>query len=212
MPDDFPLSLNLPYVLGQQPAFLLDTIKRWILTAKPIALVHPHGFLIVLLHRSDREDWRFHVWPRGKRLIAGMPGLIHTHDKVVESRVLKGEITNCNYSVISAEGGSLPVYEVEYVGDKYKSEAPNVLTRSAVRVEPTSINQQLVRAADNYRVDAHVFHQAIVPESGPTCTIVCMHSQSPGTIKVLGVDGYPDRIEFQRPERSAVEMIELAEI
>jgi hypothetical protein len=191
---------------------LLADIRGWIEAAQPSSLIHPHGFLVLLLHRADREEWRFHVWPQGVRLISGMPGPIHTHDKVVDSRVLKGELTNVVYSVAEAPTGGLPVYEVEYARDKYDPRATNLLKRSSARVDPSAIGEQLVPAGERYSVPAHVFHQAVVPESVCTCTIVRMHSPAPGPVKVIGVDGYPETIGLQRVECSAADTLAAARI
>lgn len=200
---DFAKELSLKYVIEEQPSVLLGCIKDWIFATGRSALLHPLGFFVILLRRSDQEEWRFHVWPKGERHITGMPALIHTHDKIVDSKVLKGELSNINYSVSKACEGGLPVYEVQYAGDKYDPNASNVLRLSDLRVEPYITDQRLVRTGESYRVDAHVFHQAVVPESISTATLVCMHSRSRGTVKLLGLEGYPDRIEFRRSEHSA---------
>jgi hypothetical protein len=193
------------YVQTAAPSALLEDIRRWIEAARPSSLIHPHGFLVLLLHRTDREEWRFHVWPQGTRLISGMPGPIHTHDKVVDSRVLKGKLTNVVYSVAETPTGGLPVYEVEYPGDKYDPHATNLLKRSSARVDASAIGEQPVLAGECYSVAAHVFHQAVVPESICTCTIVRMHSPVPGPIKLIGIDGYPETIGLQRVECSAAD-------
>jgi hypothetical protein len=113
MPADFAATLTAEYVQAATPSALLANIRGWIVVARPSSLIHPHGFLVLLLHRANHEEWRFHVWPQGMRLISGMPGLIHTHDNVVDSRVLKGELTNVVYSVAESPTGGLPVYEIE---------------------------------------------------------------------------------------------------
>jgi hypothetical protein len=115
---------------------------------------------------------------------------------------LKGELTNVVYSIADVPTGGLPVYEVEYPSDKYDPQSTNLLKRTSVRVDASVIGEQIVRAGECYRVPAHVFHQAIVPESVCTCTIVRMHSPAPGRIKVIGVDGYPDTIGLRRAECS----------
>jgi hypothetical protein len=199
------LILSRDLVANTEAAQLLRRIREWISMAKPICLVHPLGFCVVLLHKNDYEEWRFHGWPKGVRKITGMPGFIHTHNKVVESKILKGELSNVIYSVEEVARGGTPVYEVEYFGNRYVSSATNVLVRSGYRVEPTAISDQLIRTDQSYTIPAHVFHQADVSESISVATLVCMHSAAPGTIKVIGLDGYSDRIEFQRPRCSAIE-------
>lgn len=176
MPADFATKLTPEYVQTATPTALLADIRAWIRKAQPSSLIHPHGFLVLLLHRASGEEWRFHVWPNGMRLISGMPARIHTHSKVVDSRVLKGKLTNIVYSVAEAPAGGSPVYEVEYPSDKYDPQARNLLKRSSVRVDASVIGEQLVSAGERYTVPAQVFHQAAAPKSVCTCTIVRMHS------------------------------------
>jgi hypothetical protein len=212
MTADLAAILTAQYVQTATPSALLAHIRIWIKVAQPSSLIHPHGFLVLLLQRTDREEWRFHVWPQGTRLISGMPGRIHTHDKVVDSRILKGELTNVVYSVAGASTGGLPVYEVEYPSDKYDPRATNLLKRCAARVDASAISEQFIPAGERYSVPAHVFHQAVVPENVCTCTIVRMHSPTPGSVKVIGIDGYPDTIGLQRIECSAAETLAAARI
>ena len=212
MPADFAAILTPEYVQTATPSALLAGIRAWIEAAQPSSLIHPHGFLVLLLDRADREEWRFHVWPQGMRLISGMPGPIHTHDKVVDSRVLKGELTNVVYSVAEAPTGGLPVYEVEYPSDKYDPRATNMLKRASARVAASVVDQRLVLVGERYSVPAHEFHQAVVPESVCTCTIVRMHSPAPGPVKVIGIDGYPDEIGLRRVECPAAVTLAAARI
>jgi hypothetical protein len=209
---DIVATLNPQYMMEEEPSKLLVEIKNWILGVKPVALIHPHGFLIIPVRCQDGEDWRFHVWPRARPPMIGMPGLIHTHDKVLESRVLKGRLSNSIYSLTSVKEGGLPVYEVSYAGDKYLSSAANLLIRTKVRVAPKLIERTDLQVGESYRVDAGLFHQVDVSEGGPTCTLARMHSQSPRIIQVLGLDGYADRLEFLRAQRSADDVISLAEL
>jgi hypothetical protein len=141
-----------------------------------------------------------------------LPGPIHTHNKVVDSRVLKGELTNVVYSIAEAPTGGLPVYEIKYPSDKYDPQAINLLKRSSDRVNASAMAEQLVRAGDRYSVPAHVFHQAVVPETICTCTIVRMHSPTPGSVKVIGIDGYPDTMGLRRVECSAAKTVAAARI
>jgi hypothetical protein len=212
MPGNFADILTAEYVQTATPSALLADIRGWIKATQPASLIHPNGFLVLLLHRADREEWRFHIWPQGRRLISGMPCPIHTHDKVVDSRVLKGELTNVVYSVAETPCGGLPVYEVQYVGDKYDPRATNPLRRSSARVNPSTIGEQLVLVGERYSVPAHVFHQAIVAESVCTCTVVRMHSPVPGPVKVVGIDGYPETIGLQRIECSSADTLVAAQI
>jgi hypothetical protein len=212
MSDDVAARLTAEYVRTATPSALLADIRGWMQAAQPPSLIHPHGFCVLLLHRTEREEWRFHVWPQGIRLISGMPGRIHTHDKVVDSRVLKGELTNVVYSVAEAPTGGSPVYEVEYPSDKYDRRATNLLKRASARVAASVVDQQLVVVGERYSVPAHVFHQAVVPEGVCTCTIVRMHSSASGPVKVIGIDGYPEMISLQRVECSAAETLVSAQM
>lgn len=212
MPADIADILNGEYVHAAAPSALLADIRGWIEAAQPSSLIHPHGFLVLLLHRADGEEWRFHVWPQGMRLTSGMPSRIHTHNKVVDSRVLKGELTNVVYSVAEALTGGSPVYEVEYPHDKYDPQATNLLKRSSTRVEASAIGKQFVATGARYSVPAHVFHQAVVPERICTCTIVHMHSPATGPVKVIGIEGYPKIVALRRVECSATETLAAARI
>jgi hypothetical protein len=111
--------LSRDLVANTEAVELLCRIRKWISATGPACLVHPLGFCVVLLQKNDDEEWRFHVWPKGARRITGMPALIHTHNKVVESKILRGELSNIIYSVAGVAKGGAPVYEVEYLGDRY---------------------------------------------------------------------------------------------
>ena len=97
------------------------------------------------------------------------------------------------------------MYEVAYAGNKYFRNTANVLQKTAERVRARVSNIQTLKAGDCYRIENHVYHEVIVPDDAVTATIVCMHSPSPGPIKVIGLDGYPEHLEFQRIERRAAE-------
>lgn len=207
MPADFVARLTVEYLQAAMPSALLADIREWIEKAQPSSLIHPHGFLVLLLHRSGHEEWRFHVWPQGARHIYGMPARIHTHDKVIDSRVLKGELINVVYSIAEVSTGGSPLYEVEYPSDKYDPQTTNLLKRTSARVDVSVVGQRLVSAGDRYSVPAHVFHQAVVSERVCTCSIVRMHSPAPGPVKVIGIDGYPDTICLQRARRSYADLL-----
>ena len=149
MPADIGFPLTFEHVQSAPSHDLLAAIGSWIDRVNPTCLVHPHGFFVVLLDRSEARDWRFHFWPKGPRTLTSMPAMVHT---VSTARTLK--------------------------------------------------------AGSCYRIEAHAYHEAAVSEGAATATIVCMHSQSPGTVKVLGLDGYPERIEFHRSELSTRECID----
>jgi hypothetical protein len=74
----FPLTLDYVRVAPVQE--LHAALKTWLERENPICLMHPHGFYVVLLGRDEKEEWRFHFWPKGPRTTLGMPAFIHTHD------------------------------------------------------------------------------------------------------------------------------------
>jgi len=142
--------------------------------------MHPHGFHVVLLYRTDSEEWRFHFWPQGPRLIAGMPAFIHTHDRHVESRILQGQLTNVLYDVAAVPAGGQPLYKVRYSGDRYASATSNFLRKTTTRVQPTIRRRDDMGRGDTYHVERHAYHEAVVPEQLATSTLVCMRARSPG--------------------------------
>ena len=172
-------------------------------------LVHPHGFWIVLLGRSETEEWRFHYWPRGSRKTTGMPGKIHTHDKVVESRIVLGELTNIEYRVEKVESGDQPIYRVVYDGDKFMQDTSNALRKTEECVATVATAEQLLRVGNSYRVEAHTYHEAVVGDDVATATIVCMHSQASGPAKVVGLASYGDEIVFQRVSQPVSKLLQL---
>lgn len=207
MPADIGFPLTLDHIRSTPSADLLVGLESWMDRTDPTCLVHPHGFFVVLLDRSEQQDWRFHIWPRGPRTLKGMPAMIHTHDKVVESCILTGELRNILYTASEVATGGQPVYEVAYLGDRYVRSTSNVLRRTAGRAMVSVCGAQTLEAGGSYRIEAHAYHEAAVPESVATATIVCMHSPVPGSVKVLGLDGYPERIAFHRTELRARDCI-----
>jgi hypothetical protein len=208
MPADIGFPLTFEHVQSAPSHDLLAAIGSWIDRVNPTCLVHPHGFFVVLLDRSEARDWRFHFWPKGPRTLTSMPAMVHTHDKVVESRIIQGELHDILYDVTDVGTGGQPIYEVEYRGDKYVKSTSNILRRTASRARTSVSTARTLKAGSCYRIEAHAYHEAAVSEGAATATIVCMHSQSPGTVKVLGLDGYPERIEFHRSELSTRECID----
>lgn len=118
---------------------------------------------------------------------------------------MSGELANITYCGVEVSSGGMPVYHVVYQGDRYVSGSTNLLVRSGARVQPTAMSDKLIQADQSYTIPAHVYHQTIVSEAISVATLVCMHSGVSGAVKVLGLDGYPDRIEFQRRRCSAIE-------
>jgi len=193
---DFPISLRTHY--STPPALIVSRLKRWLERQDTTCLVHPLGFWIVLLSRSETEEWRFHFWPPGETQTTGMPAMIHTHDRVVESRVILGTVNNTLYKEVNAESGGLPVYEVSYGGDKFVRGTSNILRNTGQLVTVTPTVKQALGVGDRYRVGAHTYHRAVVESHGAAATIVRMHAPVPGPPKVLGLPGFPDQITFPK--------------
>ena len=120
------VELKFPLTVGQlrlvSPAYLVERVKGWMERNDTNCLLHPHGFWVVLLNKSETEEWRFHYWPKESRKTTGMPARIHTHNKVVESRILLGELKNTEYRLVRMKSGGRPIYQVGYGGDKYDQE------------------------------------------------------------------------------------------
>jgi hypothetical protein len=200
--------MNLADVQSAPAPNLLFKLRTWLAQENSACLMHPHGFYVVLLDRTETEEWRFHLWPKGIRKTVGMPAFIHTHDRHVESRVLQGELTNILYDVRDVMTDGRPLYNVDYGGDRYAASTSNFLRKSKNRVEPVVRLRETVRQGGMYRVDRHTYHEAVVPESLTTVTLVCLHGRSPGTVNVVGLDGYPEMISFVRAEHQAQEFLE----
>jgi hypothetical protein len=195
--------LTLERVRSTPSHVLLTELKAWLIRTNPNALLHPHGFLIVLLSRTNDEEWRFHFWPQGSRIVTGMPAFIHTHDRHVDSWILQGRLTNIMYEVQIVPVAGRPLYEVGYTGDRYRSETSNVLRRTTLRVQANVLSEATMQRGDSYRVDRHAYHEAVVPEDLCTATLVCMHGRAPGAVRVVGVAGFPKTIVFRRTELKA---------
>jgi hypothetical protein len=200
------IPLSSSYVAQRDPSALLDTIAEWVMCTRPISTQHPYGFWVILLCRTETEEWRFHMWSKDRSAPGGMPAPIHTHEKVVDSRILMGELENITYRVRSTDAGGYPVYVARHISDKYSPENRNLLVKTPERYIPVRASQQTLSVGDAYSVQAHVFHEARVREGILTCTIVRMHSPSPGPVQILGSDGYPPEIEFKRMSASAYEV------
>ena len=138
-----------------------------------------------------------------------MPAKIHSHNKVVESRILVGELTNVEYNLVKREYDALPIYEVGYGGNKYSRQTTNVLRKTKEQASAIVVREEALGVGSSYRVEAHTFHQAIVEENVDAATIVCMHSGVAGPAKVLGLKGYPDEIAFRRSSRPIGDLLGL---
>ncbi|AQH01531.1 hypothetical protein A9R05_22225 [Burkholderia sp. KK1] len=200
---DFPLKWD--YVRAAPLADLQISLRTWLQRVKPACLLHPHGFYVVLLRRADGEEWRLHYWPRGKRLVTGMPAYIHTHNCHVESRILKGRLSNSLHDVSSVETGGQPLYKVNYAGDRYVAATSNSLQRTAARVLTRVRQEDTYCIGDMYHVERDAYHEARVSEQDATSTLVCMHERRPSPVMVVGLDGYPDEIKFTRAEQGTLD-------
>jgi len=203
MSDETYLSLTHESVRSTPADVLLAQLKAEFIRTNPCALLHPHGFHVVLLSRTDEEEWRFHFWPRSPRVISGMPAFIHTHDRHVDSWILQGRLTNITYDVQTVPVRGKPLYEVGYAGDRYRSTTSNVLRRTALRVQTDVLSEATMQSGESYRVNSHDYHEAVVPEDLCTATLVRMHARAPGAVRVVGLDGYPETIAFRRTELNA---------
>jgi hypothetical protein len=212
MPSDLGSRLTAAYIASERPSIILDYIIAGTLDQRLTATVHPYGFFVILLARSAEEEWRFHIWPPNRDIGDGMPAPIHTHEKTVTSRILRGALTNITYSVEFASDGALPVYEVRHLADKYGSDNKNILIKRAERGTAHQESAETYDVGDTYTVPPHVFREALTPTSLASCTIVQMHSGVPGVVKILGTDGYEDRLEFTRRSCLAAEAMRLSRL
>ncbi|MBX8811341.1 hypothetical protein HBA91_01735 [Ochrobactrum sp. MR34] len=206
---DFGFPLTLENSRAAAVEDLLLAIKVWLNKDKPLCLVHPHGFYIVPVHKTEIGDWRFHLWPEGERKITGMPAFIHNHDRHVESRVLRGKLSNVVYDVRSVPVAGLPLYSVEYDGDRYAHSTSNFLYKTSERVVAQPILRQSLSKGEFYHVERHAYHEAIVPVGQVTATLAYMHRRVQGVVSVVGCDGYPDRMDFTRQTITATEIADL---
>ena len=204
---EFPLAIE--HFRSASPTLLIEQVKGWMKKDDISCLLHPHGFWVVLLNRSETEEWRFHYWPKESRKTTGMPARIHTHDKIVESRILVGELKNIEYNLVKVKSGGQPIYQVVYDGDKYFQETSNVLRKTDERAVAIARVEEILRVGNSYRVEAHTYHEAIVAEGVEAATIVCMHSPVAGGAKVLGLASYPDEIVFRRVSRPVGELLRI---
>lgn len=179
---------------------LQSSVRRWLMSNSVGCLRHPHGFYIIFLGRTGNEEWRLHFWPKGSRIVTGMPAFIHTHNCHVESRILKGKVTNILYDVVVDSNGDRPLYRVDYDGDRYKSETSNKIIKTDARVNYKIKNKIRYLSGDYYRVERNEYHEALVNEDECVSTFVCMSGRTADSVMVVGVDGYPQIISFTRAE------------
>lgn len=196
--------LNLEDLASQPSASIKEALRAWITQKAPACLKHPHGFYVMLLKRSESEEWRLHLWPSGHRDITGMPARIHLHDMHVSSRVLSGELTNIQYISHPATEDNLghPIYEVFYEGDRYARSTANTLRKMPYREVVTETDRLTVHAGESYRIERFTLHEAWVAHDIATCTLVCMHERAEGVVKLIGVDGHPEELSFARTEHA----------
>ena len=127
-----------------------------------------------------------------------MPAMIHTHNRVVESKVVLGRMKNKVYDLKRVTSGGRPIYEVAYYGDRFTQVAINLLEKTDALGEAIARSEQTLHVGSSYRVEAHTYHEAVVSEDVEAATVVCMHSHVRGPSRVLGLAEYPKRVEFQR--------------
>lgn len=204
---DFPISVRTHY--SAAPNVLMETLKHWLEKKDATHLIHPLGFWVVLLKRSDAEEWRFHFWPTGERKTEGMPATIHTHDRLLESRVILGRIRSTLYREADSGQAMRPIYEVAYGGDRFVQGTANVLRNTGQLTTVIPIAEQALKVGDRYRVGAQTYHQVVVESSVAAATVVRVHSRVVGVPKILGLPGFPDRITFQRTSGSSGELLRL---
>lgn len=188
---------------------LRTAVKTWLMKESPTCLIHPHGFYVVLLGRTEKEEWRLHFWPKGPRNVTGMPAFIHTHNCDIESLILKGQITNILYSVSADSTGGQPLYEVNYSGDRYAVATSNHLLKTGTRVQVAIQQRDTYTCGETYSIERNAYHEAVVSDRDVTSTLVCMHRRSTDSVMVVGLDGYPQTIAFTRPEYRATDFAEL---
>lgn len=206
--DNFDFALRWEHVRDASLPALRAAIKAWLMRKNPTCLIHPHGFYVVLLRRTETEEWRLHLWPEGPRHVTGMPAFIHTHNCHVESRILKGQLTNILYNVVADPSGSHPLYEVEYGGDRYATSTSNLLFKTATRVNVAIQQQDTYTCGDTYHVERYAYHEAVISSQQATSTLVCMRERLQGSVIVVGLDGYPESIAFTRAEYRALDFAE----
>jgi hypothetical protein len=202
----FPLEWNR--VRAEPLPALRAAVRKWLARENSTYLIHPHGFYVALLGRTETHEWRLHFWPKGPRVVNGMPAFIHTHNCHVESRILKGQLTNILYNVAADSAGGQPLYEVDYSGDRYAATTSNILRKTATRVQATIQRRSTHTCGDTYHVERCAYHEAVVSDGDTTSTLVCMHGRSPGPVMVVGLDGYPETIAFTRAEYRALDFTE----
>lgn len=187
---------------------LRSAVRNWLTRKNPTCLIHPHGFYVVLLGRTESVEWRLHFWPKGQRVVTGMPAFIHTHNCHVESRILKGQITNILYNATADSTGFQPLYEVDYSGDRYAAATSNSLRKTVTRVHVATQRRNRYVCGETYNVERNAYHEAVVSDRDSTSTLVCMHGRSPAPVMVVGLDGYPQTIAFTRTEYRALDFAE----
>ncbi|OSR65351.1 hypothetical protein [Pseudomonas syringae] len=96
--------------------------------------------------------------------------------------------------------GGHPLYEVSYGGDKYVKGTANLLRRTGSRLHIEEASRLELIAGDRNMVERHTFHEAIVPANEVTITLIRLHGHEAGPVKVLGVDGHPEEIQFERTD------------
>lgn len=205
---DLGFDLTREYLHNAPVREVITAVRRWLYQNNPTCLMHPHGFYVVLLGRSETEEWRLHFWPKGKKIITGMPARIHTHNRHIESRVIQGKLINILYKLETAIAGGQPLYATNYLGDRYSPKTSNLLCKIGKYVHPVVQSREAVECGERYCVERNTYHEVVVSQHNATATLVCMHSCSSEPAMVIGLDGYSEKINFKRTTHRAIEFME----
>ena len=153
---------------------------------------HPYGFLVVRLPAKISDaDVRFNVWLKENRPGQEPNWPIHSHEVSMSSLVVRGELEN----VVWPEprfGFGEPLYLASY------TKTTSVLTKCDLRISEGRKSSETVRAGTQYEVAKGLFHATNISDDAECVTLCMFHAEENGIGTVLGADGHPQRIEFQR--------------
>ncbi|MFZ3349536.1 MAG: hypothetical protein WA268_01535 [Xanthobacteraceae bacterium] len=153
---------------------------------------HPYGFLVVRLPAKVSEaDVRFNVWLKENRPGQQPNWPIHSHEVSMSSYVVRGELENLVWPEPRFGFGE-PLYLASY------SKSTSVLTKSDLRISEGRKVCETVRAGTQYEVAKGLFHATNIPDDAECVTLCMFHAEENGIGTVLGSDGHPQQIEFQR--------------
>jgi hypothetical protein len=153
---------------------------------------HPYGFLVVRLPAKISEaDVRFNVWLKENRPGQEPNWPIHSHEVSMSSYVVRGELENLVWPEPRFGFGE-PLYLASY------TQNTSVLTKSDLRISEGRKVREKVRAGTQYEVAKGLFHATNIPDDAECVTLCMFHAEENGVGTVLGSDGHPQQIEFQR--------------